>query len=320
MMRLGARQRGTGLSELRASGPAPGVGRALVMASALASSLIWGAAALAQSAPVLAAPAPPPPPAAIALAPPVRERVVAGPVVLELYTSQGCVSCPPADRMLATLIDRDDVIPLALHVDYWDYIGWADAFADPEHGERQKRYARRHGHSTIYTPQVVINGIDIMEGFRVMQVMDAIEAQRRVPAVAVVSLTRGADGALEIRAEALEEPPPLVASRAQGRTAASLSAAMIEAASDAPGPVGGEAGHDVQLVRYMPRAMTEITAGENAGLTADYVNIVTSWQTVATWDLRAPLEISVGVTGDQPMVVLIQEPGQGAIIAAAQLR
>jgi hypothetical protein len=308
MMRLGANGRDTGLAT-RWSG--------FLAAGAL---LIGATAAVAQGtqgAPLVGAA---PPSAVMAPAPTPRDRVRAGPVVLELYTSQGCVSCPPADRMLATLIDRDDVIPLALHVDYWDYIGWADAFADPEHGERQKRYARRHGHSTIYTPQVVINGIDIMEGFRVMQVMDAIEAQRRVPPVAVVSLSRGADGALEIRAEALEEPPPLV-SRAMGRSAASLSTTMIEASADAPVlATTGEAGHDVQLVRYMPRAMTEITAGENAGLTADYVNIVTSWQTVATWDLRAPLQLSVGVEGEAPVVVLIQEPGQGAIIAAAQLR
>jgi len=233
------------------------------------------------------------------------------PVVLELYTSQGCVSCPPADRMLATLIDRDDVIPLALHVDYWDYIGWADAFADPEHGERQKRYARRHGHSTIYTPQVVINGVDIMEGFRVMQVMDAIEAHRRAEPVAMLRLTRGADGTVSIDAEALEVEAPVVASRALSRMAVPL----VVAAEGAGGP-----GLDVQLVRYMPRAMTEITAGENAGLTADYVNIVTSWQTIATWDPSEPLQMSVTVSGDQPVVVLIQEPGQGTILAAGQLR
>lgn len=243
-----------------------------------------------------------------------RLRAQAGPVVLELYTSQGCVSCPPADRMLATLIDRDDVIPLALHVDYWDYIGWADAFADPEHGERQKRYARRHGHSTIYTPQVVINGVDIMEGFRVMQVMDAIEAHRRAAPVATVRLTRGGDGQMQIDAEALDEPLTAAASRALARSGDVLAVAQ----GDDPLPTGTAL--DVQMIRYMPRAMTEITAGENAGLTAEYVNIVTSWQTIGTWDSSAPLHLSVSVTGDQPVVVVIQQPGQGAIVAAGQLR
>src|SRR5690606_36427783 len=106
------------------------------------------------------------------------------------------------DEMLAQLAPREDVIALALHVDYWDYIGWADVFADPEHAERQKRYARRHGHSTIYTPQVVINGIDIMEGFRVMQVMERIDRYRREAPVVALTLERDAAGMLAIRAEA----------------------------------------------------------------------------------------------------------------------
>jgi len=289
----------------------------------LGALVLWAGPSPAQTEPRTPVPAPvpeaavpqaatPSPAAGLALRAPWQAQPRPSPVVLELYTSQGCVSCPPADRMLATLIDRDDVIPLALHVDYWDYIGWADAFADPEHGERQKRYARRHGHSTIYTPQVVINGVDIMEGFRVMQVMDAIEAHRRVDPVAVMTLTLGADGMMLIEAESLEPPLPLIASRAESRSVAPLSAAM----EDAP----GSGALEVQLVRYMPRAMTEITAGENAGLTADYVNIVTSWETVGTWDLSGPLQMSVRVQGDAPAVVLIQEPGQGAIVVAGQLR
>jgi hypothetical protein len=298
MMRSGAKRRKTQMTS------------ALI----LGAVVLWAGEAPAQTEPRArtADVAAPPPAAVLALQPPARAALRPSPVVLELYTSQGCVSCPPADRMLATLIDRDDVIPLALHVDYWDYIGWADPFADPEYGERQKRYARRHGHSTIYTPQVVINGVDIMEGFRVMQVMDAIEAHRRVDPVATLTLTRGPDGMVLIEAEALEAPTSMVVSRAESRSAAALSAAM-EDVPDAGGLV-------VQLVRYMPRAMTEITAGENAGLTADYVNIVTSWETVGTWDLRVPLQMSVMVQGESPAVVLIQEAGQGAIVAAGQLR
>lgn len=230
-----------------------------------------------------------------------------GPVVLELFTAQGCASCPPADEMLAGLAAREDVIALALHVDYWDYIGWADVFADPEHAERQKRYARRHGHSTIYTPQVVINGTDLLEGFRVMQIMDLIERHRRLPSEVVLTLSRDGAGALEIRGRVLDLSPPLVASRATGPALAGISAA------DAGRP------HEVQLVRYLPSSVVEITGGENAGLTADYVNIVTRWETVATWDLDGPLEISVPAEGDDPAVVIVQEPGQGGIVAAARL-
>ena len=68
-----------------------------------------------------------------------------GPVVVELYTSQGCSSCPPADKILGEIAERDDVIALALHVDYWDYIGWKDSFANPAHTKRQRAYAQPAG-------------------------------------------------------------------------------------------------------------------------------------------------------------------------------
>jgi hypothetical protein len=140
-------------------------------------------------------------------------------VVLELFTAQGCSACPPADSMLAQLAMREDVIALALHVDYWDYIGWADTFALPEHTERQKHYARRNGHSTIYTPQVIVNGADVIEGFRVMQVMNAIDRHRAGPAQIRLELNRASNGALEIRArrnEGAEEAPAVVSRSAHG--------------------------------------------------------------------------------------------------------
>jgi len=85
-----------------------------------------------------------------------------GPVVVELFTSQGCSSCPPADRLLSKL-SRDPrlagrVIPLAFHVDYWDYIGWRDPFASPRWSQRQKDYARVFRSNRIYTPQLVVSG------------------------------------------------------------------------------------------------------------------------------------------------------------------
>jgi hypothetical protein len=96
----------------------------------------------------------------------------AGPVVLnsgstqvtllELYTSQGCSSCPPAERWLNEYVDSDDLwtrtVPIAFHVDYWDYIGWEDIFASPEHGERQRDYARAGRARTVYTPGLFVNG------------------------------------------------------------------------------------------------------------------------------------------------------------------
>jgi hypothetical protein len=77
--------------------------------------------------------------------------------LIELYTSEGCSSCPPADRWLSTLSSRfgpDQLIPLSLHVDYWDYIGWRDPFAQPQFSERQRRLAGIAGSGTVYTPEV----------------------------------------------------------------------------------------------------------------------------------------------------------------------
>jgi hypothetical protein len=78
--------------------------------------------------------------------------------VVELFSSQGCSSCPPADRMLGALAAREDVLALSVHVDYWDYIGWKDAFAKPSNGNRQRDYAARFQLKYVYTPQIVIDG------------------------------------------------------------------------------------------------------------------------------------------------------------------
>src|SRR4051812_11073686 len=80
------------------------------------------------------------------------------PVVVELFTSQGCSSCPPADEYLGELTRRKDVIPLAFHVDYWNYIGWVDPYATKEMTQRQKDYARALNQRYVYTPEMVVNG------------------------------------------------------------------------------------------------------------------------------------------------------------------
>ena len=165
------------------------------------------------------------------------------PVVVELFTSQGCSSCPPADRILAELTDRDDVIALALHVDYWDYIGWEDAFADPQHAERQRAYANDAAPTSIYTPEMIVNGqIDIV-GAKPMKLSRAIEQQKALPVTVALAIARDGD-VIKIDATALQE---------------------------SQGPF------TVHLLRYAPKASTKIKRGENAGHTFDYHNIVNNW-------------------------------------------
>lgn len=105
-------------------------------------------------------------------------NAAADPVVVELFTSQGCSSCPPADEMLGELAERGDVIALSLHVDYWDWIGWADTFADPAHTARQRAYAAAAGSTVVYTPQFVIGGATQIAGPRGMKLMEAVRAHQ----------------------------------------------------------------------------------------------------------------------------------------------
>lgn len=122
------------------------------------------------------------------------------PIVLELFTSQGCSSCPPADRFLRELADDpkwgDRVIPLSFHVDYWNYLGWKDPFSKGAWTARQGDYVEAMGGATMYTPQIVIHGREDAVGSRFQQVKQALEDQAHNPDahlidVSVESLVRG---------------------------------------------------------------------------------------------------------------------------------
>ena len=209
------------------------------------------------------------------------------PVVVELFTSQGCSSCPPADAMLHELTKRDNVIPLALHVDYWDYIGWKDEFASPRHTERQKAYAAAAGRRSVYTPQMIINGDDSIVGARGMELSETIMRHSALPKLVQLDVQRvGAD--LTIRASVLE---------------ASARGDMI-----------------VQVVRYTPSRSVTITRGENAGRDMTYANVVSALDIVAEWNGRDPLEVTTPIEGTDPLAVLVQKVDHGSIIAAAQLK
>lgn len=207
------------------------------------------------------------------------------PVVVELFTSQGCSSCPPADAMLHQLAERDDVIALALHVDYWDYIGWKDIFAVPAYTERQRGYARANGRRMIYTPQMVINGQDDVVGTKPMDVSDLIRKHSDAEPKVAIDVKR-VGTSIEISAKPL---------------------ALIGAMS-------------IQMVRYSPLSEVEITRGENRGHTLSYANVTEAWTELAQWDGAEAIEITADAAGDQPVVVLVQGAGFGPILAAAQLR
>ncbi|MGO4855264.1 DUF1223 domain-containing protein [Phaeovulum sp. W22_SRMD_FR3] len=195
------------------------------------------------------------------------------PVVVELFTSQGCNACPAADDVLTQIAQRPGVIALSLHVDYWDYLGWKDAFAQPIFTERQKSYARAAGERTIYTPQMIVGGQATLVGGHPDELEAIIAQQEALPETVKLTLTPQGNGRVLIEASA---NPPLT----------------DEAV--------------VQIVRYRPQAEVTIERGENAGRTALYTNVVTNWQAVADWDGKTPLSLTANLPGDLPSVVIVQ--------------
>ncbi|WP_299733195.1 thioredoxin family protein [uncultured Tateyamaria sp.] len=207
------------------------------------------------------------------------------PVVVELFTSQGCSSCPPADKLMHELAKRDDVIALALHVDYWDYIGWKDEFANPSYSDRQRGYAMEAGRRSVYTPQMIINGTTDIVGARPMDLSKAISEHQTKASPVTLTAVRSGD-VVTIKA-----------------TSTQPNAEML-----------------VHMVRYQPERTARITRGENAGHTLAYANVTQDWKILQQWDGVTDLELDAQAPGDIPVVVMVQEGRHGAILAAAQIR
>lgn len=206
-------------------------------------------------------------------------------VLVELFTSQGCSSCPPADVLLEKLAKKDGVIALSLHVDYWDYLGWKDAFAQPGFTQRQRGYAQAAGSSMIYTPQMVVGGQDHLVGTKAMELSELI-----------------------MRHAAAPKPVALTAER-RGMTIAISATAQ----TDLP------AGLVVYFVQFSPTETVDIKRGENAGRQMTYHNVVTSWGKVADWAGDAPLLAQVQADRDQGAAVIVQSGPAGRVLAAVKV-
>ena len=206
-------------------------------------------------------------------------------VVVELYTSQGCSSCPPADEMMQVLAERDDVIALSLHVDYWDYIGWKDEFADPKHAKRQRGYAMEAGRRSVYTPEMIVNGTSDIVGAKPMKLATAIEKHKSDPKTVDLDLLRSGDTVI-------------------------INARVVS---------GTQKAMTIHMLRYQPRRKADITRGENAGRTLEYVNVAQDWQVLSEWDGAAPLQVEANAPGEWPIVVLVQRGDYGPILAAGTI-
>ena len=209
--------------------------------------------------------------------------VNAAPVVVELFTAQGCSSCPPADALLAEIAKKPGVVALAYHVDYWDELGWKDRFSMPEATQRQRGYVRKLSKSGAFTPQVVVSGDTSFIGSDRASMNRALAQDRDALAVSLSKV--GANLQIHLT-EPWREPM------------------------------------DVYVVAYLGEATTKIGRGENANRSLREVNIVRSFRRLAKWNgtpqqLTVPLaSLARDATG---VAVLLQRPGQGAVTGAATL-
>ena len=203
------------------------------------------------------------------------------PVVLELFTSEGCSSCPPAELIVNELAQRSNVLPLSFHVDYWDDLGWRDRYSLASATGRQRVYAQTLHRSSVYTPQAVIDGSRDIVGSQRAAVIEAVSGPR--------------DGVA---------------------TTATVNSGIIQihvgAGSDA-------AAADVLLVGYLREATTPIGRGENSGRTLKESNIVLSLHELGRWHGKPrDFELRVDKLPENAtdIAVLLQSAGQGAIIGA----
>ncbi len=209
--------------------------------------------------------------------------------VVELFTSQGCSSCPPADALIGELAGRDDILALSLHVDYWDYLGWKDTLAQPANTERQRAYARDLGLRYVYTPQVVVQGAYQVTGSHRREVLDQI-ARARPDNPVSVTIERNDGGGMVV----------------------SIGAA----------PRREEAA--VWLALFEGEHVTPVGAGENRGRESRTFNVVRSFTRVGSWNgepfsITLPAPPSAAGGGGDGCAVIVQAQDGGRILGAARL-
>jgi hypothetical protein len=211
-----------------------------------------------------------------------------GPWSIELFTSQGCSSCPPADLNLGKLAGRPDIVALSFHVNYWDYIGWKDRFASKESTERQRIYARTLKQRYVYTPEMVVDGRVHEPGVKESAIEGLLaDARRQSSHRTTPELKRSADGALTIR----------------------LGAAKLDQPAD------------VVVFAYDRRHSTPVERGENSGRRLENFNVVRHFEVVSRWDgtdrqWTVPAD---RFQPDQGIAVLVQQVDQGPVLGANKL-
>jgi hypothetical protein len=230
----------------------------------------------------------------VASAPARTAEAVTADAVVELFTSQGCSSCPPADRVAGELIrDSSKLLVLSLPVDYWDYLGWKDTFSQHAFTERQRTYARARGDGQVYTPQVVVNGLQHVVGSERGSIEDAIaqtSATLKGKQVAL-KLTPDADG---LTVEIGAAPAGIDTSNAK-----------------------------VMLADFKSSADVKIGRGENGGSHVTYYHVVRELKSLGDWSGKAQTlhiaKADLTAGGSDGCAVILQSSDGGPILAGAQV-
>jgi hypothetical protein len=207
--------------------------------------------------------------------------VADSPVVLELFTSQGCSSCPPADDLLTELSSDPSLLPLSFHIDYWDNLGWKDVFSSPENSKRQWNYAHSIGMSSVFTPQLIVDGKTSVVGSHVWDVRSAIAAARK--------------DSHSVRLKLAPQSSRFVLNIDNG------SSGSVE----------------LWEIRFKTRATTDVKRGENGGRTMASVNNVTGIKKLDMKTDTQSFEIASLDGTDDGIAVIAQAPGQGEILGSA---
>lgn len=214
------------------------------------------------------------------------------PVLVELFTSQGCSSCPPADQILGELQKRNDVVALSFSIDYWDYVGWRDTLATRENTLRQQGYEKTLPSHRVYTPQMVIDGVRDVVGNQRKQVLDGVD--RRVK-------------------EATGKKVPIALSQSGDTVQVRIGASPALKTSGT-----------VWLARTLSSRTVNIAKGENSGRVITYHNVVRGFAAVGKWSgeavtLDLPAQSEQGEVTDG-VAVWVQAGSNGAVLGVAQLR
>jgi hypothetical protein len=212
--------------------------------------------------------------------------------VYELYTSQGCSSCPAADAVFARIVKRDDVIALTLPVDIWDYLGWRDTLARPEFSDRLRAYAKVLGDGMVYTPQAVVSGLT----------------------------QANASSEDKIERAIANTAEPFAASRVPVKLSAKNGRLLIDVAAAPDGVQAKEA--TVWLAAIATKVEVPITRGENQGRTVTYYNVVRRLIPIGTWNgtkMTVELHRHSFMAGDADRCAVLLQQGQGGPIVGASL-